>query len=112
LSELAGGRLITTTVGITTTSLWPASERPKSITLRGTIDDWLVTIASGGGFGVSVASTAVLHPHPQVRYVPVRDASPVPVLLATPRRAPHPSCGLLRQVAEATRFGTRTGSVF
>ena len=39
---------------------------------------------------MSVVSTAVLHPHPDVVYLPLLDAPPVPVLLAWPRRGEHP----------------------
>ena len=56
-------------------------------------------IAAGAGFGVTVASTAQLHRHPDVRYVPVADAPPVPLLLAWPRRGAHPVLPELRRVA-------------
>jgi hypothetical protein len=67
-----------------------------------TVDDWLVAIASGDGFGVTVASTARLHPHPDVKYVPIDDAGLVPLLLAWPRSgAHHPALPQLRRVAVA-----------
>jgi hypothetical protein len=54
------------------------------------MDDWLMAIATGTGVGVTVTSTATLHPHPDVRYVPISDAPPVPLLLAWPLRGAHP----------------------
>ena len=100
LADLSGGTLVATQVGTTTPELWPADARPTVAgTDVATVDDWLVAIASGEGFGVSVASTAVLHRHPDVRYVPLTDASPVPLLLAWPRRGAHPAVKDLVQVA-------------
>ncbi len=37
-----------------------------------------------------MASTAVLHPHPDVRFVPIRDAPLVPLVMVWPRSNPHP----------------------
>lgn len=91
LADLADSRLVVTSVGTTTPALWPEGARPAVATEVTTIDDWLIAIASGIGFGVSVASTAVLHPFPDVRYVPVDEVAPVPLLLAWPKRNPHPA---------------------
>lgn len=107
LADLSGERLITTTIGLTTPDLWPLGQRPSASQPLTGVDDWLVAIATGAGVGVSVASTAALHPHPGVRYVPLADAEPVPVLLAAPRRRPHPSVGLLAAVATAALSPTR-----
>lgn len=99
LADLSGDPVIVTTVGTTTPELWPAGARPAVGAEATTLDDWLVAIASGLGFGVSVASTAQLHQHPDVRYVPIADAPPVPLLLAWPRRGPHhPALVDLRQL--------------
>lgn len=59
----------------------------------------LISIAMGTGFGVSVASTATLQPHPDVRYVPLVDAPAVPMLLVWPKREPHPHVRELLRVA-------------
>ena len=99
LADLSDGRLIGTRVGVTTPELWPEDRRPTTSEPVGGVDDWLVAIAAGTGFGVSVASTAALHPHPDVRYVPLGDAPTVPVLLAWPRRRTHPSVGELAALA-------------
>lgn len=98
LADLSGLTLIGSTMGTTTPELWPADRRPALGLEVGTMDDWLVAIATGAGFSVTVASTAVLHPHPDVRYVPLTDAPPVPLLLAWPRRAPHPAVKELLEV--------------
>jgi DNA-binding transcriptional LysR family regulator len=100
LADLADGVLVQTQVGITTPALWPAGARPAPGPDVRSVDDWLVAIASGAGFGVSVVSTAVLHPHPDVRYVPLTDAPVAPVLLAWPRRGEHPSLRELLRVAQ------------
>jgi DNA-binding transcriptional LysR family regulator len=91
LADLAGEPLVVNTVsGTTTPELWPAASRPRVVADTATLDDWLIAIAMGTGFGVSVASTATLQPHPDVRYVPLVDAPPVPMLLVWPTREPHP----------------------
>ncbi len=99
LADLAEGVLVRTQVGITTPDLWPPGARPALGPDVRSVDDWLVAIAAGAGFGVSVASTAVLHPHPDVRYVSLTDAPDAPVLLAWPRRGEHPSLRELLRVA-------------
>ncbi|MGD9996339.1 MAG: LysR family transcriptional regulator [Ilumatobacteraceae bacterium] len=99
LDQLSDEPLVATSVGVTTPELWPAGARPEVSAEVSTVDDWLVAIASGQGFGVTVASTARLHPHPDVRYVPVEDASPVALLLGWPRRGSHPAVAELRRVA-------------
>ena len=90
LADLSDGTLVPTQVGTTSRALWPAGHQPAVGAEVGTVDDWLVAIASGAGFGVSVSSTAALHRHPDVRYVPLVDAPPVPLLLAWPRRGATP----------------------
>lgn len=104
LIDLADGLLVTTTVGTTTPALWPEGHRPGIATEVTTIDDWLVAIASGAGFGVSVASTAVLHPFPDIRYVPIDGVSAVPLLLAWPKRSPHPAVKELVRLATTVTY--------
>jgi DNA-binding transcriptional LysR family regulator len=101
LLDLADGALVVTTVGTTRPDLWPEHRRPSVATEVTTIDDWLVAIAAGTGFGVSVASTAVLHPFPDVRYVPLDGVAPVPLMLAWPRQSPHPAVKELVRIATA-----------
>ncbi len=101
LKDLALGTLVLTTTGVTTVALWDDEPRPKKGIEVHTVDDWLVAIASGEGFGVSVASTASLHQHPSVRYVKLTDASLVPLYLAWPRRNAHPAVKELLRVVES-----------
>lgn len=105
LADLARHALVVQTrAGTTSLELWPADRRPQLAAEVTSMDDWLVAIASGAGFGVSVASTATLHPHPDLRYVPLTDAAPVPLLVAWPRSNAHPS------VAEFVRIAREVGA--
>jgi DNA-binding transcriptional LysR family regulator len=102
LDQLSGEPLVASTAGVTTPNLWPSGHQPSVGTEVGSVDDWLVAIASGAGFGVTVASTAQLHQHPGIRYVRLHDAPAVPLLLAWPRQGfNHPAIGDLRRVALA-----------
>jgi hypothetical protein len=82
--------IINSTTGTTTLDLWPEPPRPTVGADLVTIDDWLIAIATSTGIGITVASTAVLHPHPDVRFIPIRDASMVPLVMVWPRSNPHP----------------------
>jgi DNA-binding transcriptional LysR family regulator len=91
LADLTGETLIVNSIaGTTTLDLWPLPPRPTIGADLTTIDDWLLAIATSTGIGVTPASTAALHPHPDVRYIPIHDAPSVPLLLAWPRHQPHP----------------------
>jgi DNA-binding transcriptional LysR family regulator len=56
-----------------------------------TVEDWLIAIAAGQGVGLTAASTAQLHPHPGVVFVPVTDAPAMPVLLGWRDGPGHPA---------------------
>ena len=76
LSDLANETLIVNSVtGTTTLDLWPEPPRPMIGADTRTIDDWLIAIATATGVGVTPASTATLHPHPDVRFIPISDAA-------------------------------------
>jgi DNA-binding transcriptional LysR family regulator len=91
LGDLANETLIVSSVtGTTTLDLWPRPPRPTIGADMPTIDDWLIAIATATGVGVTPASTASLHPHPDVRFIPISDAPTVPLLLVWPRHNPHP----------------------
>jgi hypothetical protein len=88
--------------GTTTDRLWPPDGAPGSIRRVRGVDEWLTAIAAGQALGLTAAATVSQHPRPGVVYRPVRDAPPVPVLLAW--RAENPPAllpSLLRLVAEA-----------
>jgi hypothetical protein len=91
LADLVGETLmVSSTTGTTTLDLWPPDQRPTIGADLPTIDDWLIAIATSAGVGVTPASTATLHPHPDVRFVPIVDAPMVPLVLVWPRRNAHP----------------------
>jgi len=91
LNDLTGETLIVNSVtGTTTLDLWPEPPRPTIGVDTLTIDDWLIAIATAAGVGVTVASTATLHPHPDVRFIPIDDAPSVPLVLVWPRQNAHP----------------------
>ena len=94
LADLTGETLIINSVtGTTTLDLWPEPPRPTIGADLTTIDDWLMAIATSTGVGITVTSTAVLHPHPDVRFIPIRDAPSVPLVIVWPRSNPHPHAG-------------------
>ncbi|MER5769883.1 LysR substrate-binding domain-containing protein [Streptomyces sp. NPDC001985] len=105
LADLASGPVLVNEVsGVTTLDLWPEGARPVGTVTVTNTDDWLAAIAAGRGAGVSVASTAELHPHPGVTFRPLPDAPPVPVLLAHRPALAHPALPHLIALArELTR---------
>ncbi len=110
LADLAGETLVvSSTTGTTTLDLWPVSSRPTLGPDQATLDDWLIAIATSAGIGVTPASTATLHPHPDVRFVPICDAPTVPLVLVWPRHNPHPHTKAF--VANAQRALVHAGGV-
>ncbi|MFE9725517.1 LysR family transcriptional regulator [Streptomyces sp. NPDC005794] len=100
LADLTGGAVVLNTVsGATTLDLWPLRARPAATLTVANTDDWLTAIAAGRGTGVSGASTAQMHPHAGVTYVPLDDAPPLPVLLARRDGPGHPSLPRLAELA-------------
>ncbi|WP_406000111.1 LysR family transcriptional regulator [Streptomyces sp. NBC_00829] len=100
LADLTSGPVILNTVsGLTNLDLWPPRIRPTATLTVANTDDWLTAIAAGRGVGVSVASTALMHPHLGVVYRPLSDAPPAPVVLAWRASAPHPAVGQLAALA-------------
>lgn len=90
LADLTDETLIlSSTTGTTTLDLWPRPPRPTIGADLPTIDDWLIAIATSAGIGITPASTATLHPHPDVRFIPILDAPKVPLVLVWPRHNPH-----------------------
>ncbi|WP_442809429.1 LysR family transcriptional regulator [Streptomyces sp. NBC_01335] len=92
LADLAAGPVVLNPVsGSTTLGLWPPDARPAATLTVANTDDWLTAIAAGRGSGVSAASTAGMHPHSGVVFVPLTDAPPLPVLLARRDGPGHPA---------------------
>ncbi|MEW1675242.1 LysR family transcriptional regulator [Streptomyces noursei] len=90
-AELAELPLVVNTVtGTTRPELWPAGRRPRLACTAGNFDEWLEAVAAGHGIGVAPEGVAERHPHPQIRYVRLKNAPPVPVHLALPARDADP----------------------
>lgn len=91
MDDLADFPLVVNTVaGVTSRSTWPPRRRPRVGTEVTNTDDWLFAVAAGRGIGLTPTSTAQLHQHPDVVYVPVPDAPPVPLWVAWPTSSRHP----------------------
>ncbi|MFC8236314.1 LysR family transcriptional regulator [Streptomyces sp. NPDC057284] len=100
LADLTDGTVVLNTVsGTTTVDLWPPHARPAATLTVANTDDWLTAIAAGRGSGVSVASTADMHPHTGVAYRPLVDAPTVPLLLARRDAPGHPALPKLAAMA-------------
>jgi DNA-binding transcriptional LysR family regulator len=84
--------------GTTTEQLWPADAAPAGTRSVDGVDEWLTVIAAGQAVGMTSEATARQHPRPGVTYRPVRDAQPVPVLLAWWRDSPPPALPELLQL--------------
>ncbi|MGV9314530.1 LysR family transcriptional regulator [Streptomyces sp. NPDC003691] len=77
--------------GTTNLELWREGRKPAVAVEVETIDDWQTYIAAGVGIGVTPASTAWMHPHSEISYLPIRDAPPVPVYLVWASNNQHPA---------------------
>ncbi|POX42203.1 LysR family transcriptional regulator [Streptomyces sp. Ru73] len=92
LADLAGRPLVLNTVsGTTTLDLWPPAQRTATTLEVTNTDEWLVAIAAGRAVGISTTATPRNHTHPSVRYRPLVDAPPVPVVLAWRDVPGHPA---------------------
>lgn len=90
LGDLADRSVVLCSTAPTTASLWADARRPRTFEVAN-VDEWLTVIATGDAVGVTAEATEHSHPHPGVRYVPLADAPPVAVLLASPRTPTHPA---------------------
>ena len=91
LAEIAGRELvIDRRTGTTTVDLWPEDARPR-VEHTHDVDDWHAAIATGRCVGITPHSTVTQYRRDGIVYRRVRDAAPVPVHLAWPRRDPHPA---------------------
>jgi DNA-binding transcriptional LysR family regulator len=100
------------TAGSTTVSLWPAGAQPREIVTVANTDDWLAAIAADRAVGVTAESTAQMHGHPGVAFVPLADAPDLPVMLIWADPPSHPAVPLLlalvRQVVADEPGGQQT----
>ncbi|MEU5657178.1 LysR family transcriptional regulator [Streptomyces sp. NPDC047737] len=114
LADLTADAVVLNTVsGATTLALWPPHAAPAATLAVANTDDWLTAIAAGRGNGVSGASTAQMHPHAGVVYLPLDDAPPLPVLLARREGPGHPAlprlAALAREIVAREQPGTPGG---
>ena len=99
--ELADWPLIVNVVsGTTHPGLWPSERRPIVAVECRNFDEWLEAVALDHGIGVLPASITGQHSHPSVRYVPIRNAPPISVLLAYPFVGSHPLAERFATVAK------------
>ncbi|QNP64228.1 LysR family transcriptional regulator [Streptomyces genisteinicus] len=92
LSDLVSHPLVVNSFsGTTTLGLWQDGRQPVVAVDVDTIDDWQTYIAASVGIGVTPASTAWMHPHSEIAYLPILDAPPVPVYLVWASNNQHPA---------------------
>ena len=95
---------VTPSTATTSLALWPPEHRPVSSIDCGNVDEWLTVIAAGDGVGLTPRATSWVNRHPGVAYVELLDGGQIPVQLAWPRDAAHPSVPeLLRVVQQVLR---------
>ena len=91
---------LNTIAGATTLSLWPVGDRPTDTVRVANTDDWLAAIAADRAVGVTGESTAQLHSHPGVAYLPLVGVPDLAVMLAWANPPTHPAVPLLVALAE------------
>ncbi|WP_103532834.1 LysR family transcriptional regulator [Streptomyces sp. SM11] len=100
LRDLVGYPLVINSFsGTTNLDLWEEGGQPGVAVEVDTIDDWQSYIAAGVGIGVTPASTAWMHPHAEISYLPLRDAPAVPVYLVWASNNRHPALRSFIQLA-------------
>ncbi len=78
--------------GTTTEDLWSGDARPAGTRPIHGVDEFLIQVAAGQSIGITSEGTARQYPRPGIRYLPVRDAPPVPVWLAWWKDDPPARC--------------------
>ncbi|WP_262107004.1 LysR family transcriptional regulator [Arthrobacter sp. Marseille-P9274] len=89
--------VINTANGTTQPSLWP--EATLTVLETSSYDEWLESVASGAGVGV-IPEIGARHTHPELHFVPLKDAPPVIVRLVM---APHVPRSVRRDFLHATQ---------
>lgn len=99
-SELAGERLVVNTLADRLAEdQWPGAARIESMCTADNLEEWLESVAARHGVGIAPESVR-RHTHPGVRYLRLKNAPAVPMLLTWPARNPHP---LAERLAHAAR---------
>jgi DNA-binding transcriptional LysR family regulator len=89
--ELGAWPLVVNVVsGTTQPDHWPAQERPEVAAECQNFDEWIEAVAVNRGLGVLPESVARQYSHSSVRFLPIRGAPPIHVLLAYPVKGCHP----------------------
>ncbi|ACZ91068.1 LysR family transcriptional regulator [Streptosporangium roseum] len=100
-TELAGLPLVVNTVsGTVRPEHWPEGHRPSLACTSGNFDEWLEAVAAGHGIGVAPESVIHRQPHPDVRFVRLKNAPPEAVRLAVPARGAHPLAAHFLKLAD------------
>lgn len=118
LQEIAARPLALNRPTGTTSEALFAPDVPVRVVETTDTDHWLETIARAKAVGVTSEATAVYFPRPDVRYIPIKDAPPIPVYLMWAKHNIHPHlqrlAGMMQQVyregAPAPGEGTGAGS--
>lgn len=100
LADLAAERIVVSTLGTTTAELWPVDRRPTEFLWAPSTEEWLTAIAAGSGVGVTVESVVASRQRSDIRYLPLVDAEPVPLVLVAPRQATHAATGSFVRAAQ------------
>jgi DNA-binding transcriptional LysR family regulator len=106
LADLRNDTIVVSTHGTTRLTMWPSEVRPERSVMTDSTDAWLLAIARGQGVGVTVTSIANSRPHPQIVYLPITDAEPVPLQLARRANASNPVLAQLQRHATSIRRPT------
>ncbi|QIS19863.1 LysR family transcriptional regulator [Nocardia terpenica] len=99
-SELAGRRLVVNTLADRLGDAdWPGGTRGPALCTADNLEEWLESVAADHGVGIAPDSVR-RHTNPSVRYVRLKNAPEVPMLLARPLRNPHPAADRLAGVVQ------------
>lgn len=89
-AELPEWPLVANTLtGTTTPDLWPEGHRPTIRCTADNFDEWLEAVAAGHGVGVAPESVR-RYSHPDIRYIKLKNAPPVPLVIVFPAKDAHP----------------------
>lgn len=101
--ELSDWPLVVNVVsGTTRPEHWPADRRPVVAVECRNFDEWIEAIAVDHGIGVLPQSVTRQYSHPTIRYIAIRDAPPISVILAYPLKGCHPLAERFASVARET----------
>jgi len=90
--------VVNTVSGTTGPWSWPPGQRPGRVIETRNFDEWLESVAADRGIGVVPDVAMRRNIHPAVRFIPLTNAPPSPVLLAY---LPHVRAPLMRHFVDA-----------